>query len=569
MGNILFAHPNFADVDFYTPVISGGSWESSLPLANVQTDVLSDVARTTDADKENTQLHADLAVVRDVRAVVVPKHNLSRSAQARVRASSQIAFSGVRLAASATAGATSLTVECPAGSAMIRAGDSFRLAGDDTLYKATSGVALGANRARRSEAWVTGSGSGYYGVGNLTIAENAVTAPDDTTTGMTLAPDAGTGQHAVTGNPDTAFDAVQNVCSSWFVKAGELDQVQLRHGNNAYGYEVTATFDISQQAVTATTVSDPSVQLVSVGIEPAGNSWYRIHLTTTGVAVGSGNNYSQLRVLDSSGNVNYAGSSALGVIYGWGFQIEAATKPSTYKASGATSAYATSSGSIGITPALAANAADETALTALCGEYVSTAPLADSDWLELFPVVYPYGALPWGHPSAWDGRVSEEERQEYPSPLLYVLDQAVSARYWKIEIDDESNADGYVELSRLFIARGYQPTRNFGYGAKLGTMSTTSRQEAPGGTRYHDREASRRTISGSIQYVPEDEAMVNIYDMVRRLGNDRQVFVSLDPDDATHLRRHSFLVTIEGRQELEYAAHGRNSYAFQLEEVIG
>ena len=59
------------------------SQESGLTIRKT----LSKVARSADAATDSTRFHADLATTRDVRAVVIPDHNLSRSAQLRTRAS--------------------------------------------------------------------------------------------------------------------------------------------------------------------------------------------------------------------------------------------------------------------------------------------------------------------------------------------------------------------------------------------------------------------------------------------------------------------------------------------------
>src|SRR4051812_28130593 len=129
MSNLVFAFPNFADAGYYEPVLSGGSWEEDLPLANLQDPVLSLAARSADDANASTRINADLLVPRDVRLVSLHAYNFGRAAQVRCRASGKIAWSGVRLAASAAGAATSLSVERPAGSAMIRPGDSFTLTG--------------------------------------------------------------------------------------------------------------------------------------------------------------------------------------------------------------------------------------------------------------------------------------------------------------------------------------------------------------------------------------------------------------------------------------------------------
>lgn len=77
----LFGYPNRSD----DGTLSGGDWESTLPLTELQKPVLSDIARSTDATEANTQLENDLGQARWVRVVALLSHNLSPTATIRVR----------------------------------------------------------------------------------------------------------------------------------------------------------------------------------------------------------------------------------------------------------------------------------------------------------------------------------------------------------------------------------------------------------------------------------------------------------------------------------------------------
>ena len=41
-------------------------------------------------------------------------------------------------------------------------------------------------------------------------------------------------------------------------------------------------------------------------------------------------------------------------------------------------------------------------------EQRTTAPLFDTGLNDVFQVIYPFGTLPWGHPSLWDGKIAED-----------------------------------------------------------------------------------------------------------------------------------------------------------------
>lgn len=191
-----------------------------------------------------------------------------------------------------------------------------------------------------------------------------------------------------------------------------------------------------------------------------------------------------------------------------------------------------------------------------------------TDWIDAWKEVYNFGDLPFGHPSWYDLKTPPEEAQGYPMPFIYVTDSIVMARYWKIEIDDTLNPLGYVDISRLFIASGWQPSVNIAYGMQLGWETETSVEKTIGGGRFYDVYDPRRVARFSIDNLPVDEALSFPYEIMRKQGIDKQIFFVLDPDDTVHLHRRSFLATLRQMTPLEYPYYGINNATFELEEVI-
>lgn len=82
MSNCMFCAPIRSDAG----TLSGGSWEATLPLTNLQTAWLAEVARSTDAALASTALVCDQGSSKRIRAVSLHGHNLSLAAKYRVRA---------------------------------------------------------------------------------------------------------------------------------------------------------------------------------------------------------------------------------------------------------------------------------------------------------------------------------------------------------------------------------------------------------------------------------------------------------------------------------------------------
>jgi hypothetical protein len=152
--------------------------------------------------------------------------------------------------------------------------------------------------------------------------------------------------------------------------------------------------------------------------------------------------------------------------------------------------------------------------------------------------------------------------------LVSVAGSNQSARYWRVEVTDTGNADGYIDVARLVIAGGWQPSVNAAYGAELGLETDTDRQVTDGGSAIYDERPSRRTAEFEIRYLSDSEALSNGFDLQRLAGTSQQVFFVSDPADTTHMHRRAFLSTIRALSPVRYAYLNANMIAFTLVEEL-
>lgn len=193
----------------------------------------------------------------------------------------------------------------------------------------------------------------------------------------------------------------------------------------------------------------------------------------------------------------------------------------------------------------------------------------DSGWVDAWPVFFAPGSVPWGTPGLWTGTFSAEEADDYTMQFVHVLTTAIWARYWKIEIDDEANPAGYVELSRASLWSAWQPDTNMGYGATVGWDTDTPADRSLSGVDYYDRRTPRRVVQFTLPLIPEATALTKPFEMMRKLGLDDHLFFVFDPDDdQAEMFRRSFLATIRELSPLEYSIYAYNSQVFALKEVL-
>lgn len=191
------------------------------------------------------------------------------------------------------------------------------------------------------------------------------------------------------------------------------------------------------------------------------------------------------------------------------------------------------------------------------------------DWENWWQIIYADGTLPWEHPSQWDGLRTLEDAESYPLPYIKVFSStAISARYWKFEIDDSTNTNGFITLSRLFISQGWVGEIFIEYGMNLGFETGSQNTYGRSGARFPDEGPQRRVAQFTIPAVDRDEALQQPFDMQNRLGTTQQVFVVLDKDDDVNLHRLAFIGTMRQLPPQEWFWFDANRVPFEIAEDV-
>lgn len=205
---------------------------------------------------------------------------------------------------------------------------------------------------------------------------------------------------------------------------------------------------------------------------------------------------------------------------------------------------------------LASNAADFSTL------------LYDSTEVDVWGVIHPYGSLQWGLENWWEGTASDEEAEDWIPTTTHILSSTIYARYWRIQFIDTANPDGYIQVGRVFIGDGWQPTVNMDYGADLSWVTDTDSIQALSGAEYFNRTNPYRTATFKLSNMAIDEGLGNGFDITRKAGIDKEVFFIFDPDDTIHSFRRQFLARLRKLSQIEYPYFDRTSMAFEVKELI-
>lgn len=196
-----------------------------------------------------------------------------------------------------------------------------------------------------------------------------------------------------------------------------------------------------------------------------------------------------------------------------------------------------------------------------------TGPGYQTEWRNVWPSMYSSETLEWEDENFWDGSISSDYISGYPAVLLHLAD-TLPFRFWRIELSDTTNPDGYIDLGRLFMSEQRSPTYNFSLGAKLGFESRTDIEESKGGSEFFDINRPRRTYNFTLKALSDQEAYEWMYELMLKADTHSELLVIPDPTDEINRHRRTFLARITAPSQLEQIAYGLHATSLSIKELI-
>lgn len=148
------------------------------------------------------------------------------------------------------------------------------------------------------------------------------------------------------------------------------------------------------------------------------------------------------------------------------------------------------------------------------------------------------------------------------------LDAEKLARVVRIEIDDATNPDGFIQIGLCEIAQGWQFSVNPAVGAEEGFRFRSLAVESLGGVRFFDRRDKPRVARGDIEEMPRDEAMQRGYEFLRHFDIDTPFLWFPYPDEPAHWHRTAFIARNVDPGRIAWAAASRSRFPYSVEEVL-
>jgi hypothetical protein len=195
-------------------------------------------------------------------------------------------------------------------------------------------------------------------------------------------------------------------------------------------------------------------------------------------------------------------------------------------------------------------------------------PLYDSGTVGAWSTSYLASATPWESDAFWDSVITSSGLDGGQPTLIHILPTETAARYWRFEVTDTTNNDGYVEAGRLYVGRAFQPAANFSWGASVGYIDESVAEQAFSGSEYFEQRPVRRVASVRFEFLTDSEALINVLDIQRLRGTTREILFIWDPDDLEFSSRRSFLARQQELSAIELVRLGNHATALKLRELL-
>lgn len=130
---------------------------------------------------------------------------------------------------------------------------------------------------------------------------------------------------------------------------------------------------------------------------------------------------------------------------------------------------------------------------------------------------------------------------------------STSLRYWRLDIADAGNTDGYVQAGRLMLGPYWTPGfLNFDFtGVPYGFDQTDIQDTTESGETFTDRRAlsAPRLFQTQVSAGEEDDVLAGIAEIRRLRGMWGDVVCLLDPTATTHFHRKSMQGVFNAKQK--------------------
>ena len=147
---------------------------------------------------------------------------------------------------------------------------------------------------------------------------------------------------------------------------------------------------------------------------------------------------------------------------------------------------------------------------------------------------------------------------------------AQNFRWWRIDVSDAANPDGYYQAGRLYLAVKWEPTGNIKVreGMSLRWLDPSPIAQTISGHRYPDIKRRRRVLEFGLGYLSEAEMWGNAAPIDRLRGTSKDLLISRDPAHASYAQEWTVYGLLHELTPIVFQEISQYARRFEIEELI-
>lgn len=171
--------------------------------------------------------------------------------------------------------------------------------------------------------------------------------------------------------------------------------------------------------------------------------------------------------------------------------------------------------------------------------------------------------------NAWTAEAIAAGITNYPKNYTFVFTSAKTARYWKIEVVDTSNAAGFVEIGRAWVgAADFEPAVSVSYGASLGYEARDVIEESLGGVIWGEKRTPRRVLSATFNTLTSAEKRAALVMQKTLTTTDEVLWITNGTATADDMLFEAFPAFIRKASPLQYPYYNNHEMPIEIIERV-
>jgi len=150
---------------------------------------------------------------------------------------------------------------------------------------------------------------------------------------------------------------------------------------------------------------------------------------------------------------------------------------------------------------------------------------------------------------------------------VLVLAVAQSYQYWRIDVTDLSNADGFYQAGRLYLASAFRPTHGPNYGWGIEVVDPSQRTYSEGSALYVKSRQKYRKLGFTLSGMTEAEAYDNAFALSCVRGESTDILAIVDPANTSRIMDQTICGLLTSMPPIQQSNPGAYAQQFTVTEL--